>query len=462
MDRKTLITATGLLSVLLIVGAPIAGVAQSKKERNQAKTLQDLGDKAFQQKNFREATDKYSQSIAVIATNPYAHYKKGFAHFNLKESDQALNEFSTALIQGFKPLEIYRIRAFIYYDQKNYDAAIDDIRKGLVLAPNDIQFLKGLGEIYLAKTAYPEALDAFQKASKAAPNDADIPYNMARIYLANGDARSQAASAQAALTKGTRFPGEAFYLLGDADQKLRLAAGAIDAYQKAINAKPDIYLAYINLADVFRNEGRYNDAITTLKQGLRVFVNDGNIYTELSWYYSLADRPDDAVQAAKAGITLLPTQSTAYTNLCRAYNEVKNYDLAISACNSALRLKPGDGETYYYLGRTFDAQGRTADANTAFKRAVTGLIDYTDKNPTYSDGYYLLGNAYLSDRQRDKALEAYQKCLAISPRFVRAKVNLGLIYVFKKDKAAAMNQYNQLLTMDPAYAAKLKAEIDKM
>ena len=152
----------------------------------------------------------------------------------------------------------------------------------------------------------------------------------------------------------------------------------------------------------------------------------------------------------------------AYTNLCRAYNETEHPDLAITACNSALKLNPGDGESYYYLGRAYDVQGKTAEANAAFKRAVTGLLDFTSKNPDYSDGFYLLGNSYLSDRQRDKALDAYNKCLELSPKFVKAKVNLGLIYVFKKNKTAAMEQYNQLLTMDPAYAAKLKAEIDKM
>ena len=45
--------------------------------------------------------------------------------------------------------------------------------------------------------------------------------------------------------------GMTHYFLGDARQKQRNAIGAIDAYQKAINAKPDLYQAYRNLAEAY-------------------------------------------------------------------------------------------------------------------------------------------------------------------------------------------------------------------
>ena len=461
MNRKSFVIGfIKCLALLVIIVAPLT--AQTKKEREQAKKLQDQADKAFSQKNYRAAADTYAQAITVIANNAYAHYRKGFAHFNLKENDQAINEFTIALSQGFKPLDIYRVRGFIYYEQKNYDAALDDIRKGLALDPKDLPFLKALGEISLAKNAFPDALAAFQKASQIAPNDADIHYNMARVHFAMGDVKAQAADADAALAKGTRFPGESFYLLGDARQKQRNGAGAIEAYQRAISAKPDMYQAYRNLAEVYRSENRYNDAISISKEGLKKFPMDGNIYTDLSWYYSLADRPDDAVQAAKAGVTILPTQYLAYTNLCRAYNDLKNFSDAVSACNSALKLNPGDGETYFYLGRAYNLTGKSVEATKYYGLAVAGLEDFTSKNQNYSDGWYLLGNAYFADNQRDKAVDAYLKCLTLSPKFVKARYNLGIIYTRKKNKPAAMEQYTSLVPLDQKLAEALKAEIDKM
>src|SRR4051812_5699299 len=116
---------------IVIVAAPLSIGAQSKKDRDRAKKLVDQADKAFQQKNYREAADAYGQALTLVPNSPTVHYHKGFAHFNLKENDLAIGEFTTALSQGFKPLEIYRIRAFIYYEQKNYDAAMGDFDKGL-------------------------------------------------------------------------------------------------------------------------------------------------------------------------------------------------------------------------------------------------------------------------------------------------------------------------------------------
>jgi tetratricopeptide (TPR) repeat protein len=72
-----------------------------------------------------------------------------------------------------------------------------------------------------------------------------------------------------------------------------------------------------------------------------------------------------------------------------------------------------------------------------------------------------LGNAYFADGQPQKAIGAYQKCLELSPRFVKARYNLAIIYARNKNKSAAMEQYNSLVAIDSTLAAKLKTEIDK-
>jgi len=333
------------LFLLAIVATPL--VAQSKKDRDQAKKFQDDADKAIGAKNFKEAADLYGKSVALVPTNNYAHYRKGFAHFSLKEYDQAVTEFTLALDQGFKPrVEIYRIRYSIYFEQGNYDAALADIQRGLEVTPNDLYLLNAVGEVNYARKSYPEALAAFTKASQIpSNNNSDIYYNLARVAYAMGDAKAQAAAAETALAKGPHFPGETFFLLGDANQKLKNPSGAIDAYQKALGAKPGIYQAYQNLGEVFRSESRFAEAVEILKKGLLQFPVDDLFYSQLGLYYSLAGRPADAIEAAQSGIKISPTQPVGYTNLCRAYNETKKYDQAVSASNYCPRLRTVDCET---------------------------------------------------------------------------------------------------------------------
>lgn len=447
---------------LILCTLSVAVSAQSKKDRSKAKELQDQADKAFSQKNYTESAGKYDQAILLVPTNPNAHYWKAVSHYYLKENEPAKNEFQLALNQGYKPLEIYRIRWFMFYDQKDYDAALSDLNKGLQIEPRNPTFLNGVGEIYAAKNQFPEALAAYQKGIAASPKDGDLYYNIARVQAAMGNVKDQGAAANAAIDNGTRMTGEAYYLLADAAWKQKDFPAAIAAYQRSISAKPENYDAYRILSNVFRSQSRFSEAIDILKKALLQFPADGNIYNELSRLYSLVGRPEDGVQAALAGIRYQPTQYLGYTNLCRAYNEIKKYQEAIKACSDALIRNPGDGETYFYMGNAHLQQDKAAEATRTYRLAVTGLVDYTTKSPDNADGWYLLGGAYFGDNQRDKAIGAYLKCLSLSPNFAKARFNLGFIYRVKKDKLSATEQYNILTKLDPALAAKLKAEIDKM
>lgn len=451
-----------VLFVLVFFAFSAGADAQSKKDQKRARQLIEQGDKLFSQKDYRNALDQYSQAVALVPKNGYAHFWKGYAHYYLKESDLALAELDLALSQNYKPAEIYKIRWFINYEAKNYDAALEDINKLRQLEPGNTDFMLSLGDIYLGKGAYREALDPYQKAALRYPENGDLFYSLAKVQFNLADTAAQGLAAEEAIKKRTRYLGEAYYLLGDARQKQKRIPEATDAYQRSLAAKPEQYEVYRNVAELYRASSRIEEAIEISKRGLRLFPNDGNIYTDLSWFYSLSDRHEDAVQAALAGIRFAPNQSMAYTNLCRAYNDTKKPEMAITACNNALKLNPNDGETNFYLGRSNALLGKEAKASEFYRKSIVGLTVFTASNPDYSDGFYLLGNAYFEDGQHAKAAAAYKRSLELSPRFVKARFNMGIISVILKNKSAAMEQYDSLLGLNKDLANKLKAEIDKL
>ena len=119
--------------------------------------------------------------------------------------------------------------------------------------------------------------------------------------------------------------------------------------------------------------------------------------------------------------------------------------------------------TYFYLARAYDLTGEKDLATRSYAKAVTGLVEFTKNNPDYSDGFYLLGNAYFADNQRDKAVEAYKRCLVISPRFIKARYNLGILQILNRNKDEAIEQYRVLLSLDNRLAEALGNEIvDKL
>jgi len=452
------------LTILLALFS-LAAEAQpqpKKKDLEKARKLAKQADQFYDQKNYRNAVDKYAEALALVPNFPAAHFWKAYAHYYLNEYDQSINDLTKAETQGFdKPLEIYKLRWYLNYEAKNYDAALTDALAASKLDPNNVTYNLGLGDIYRIKKSYGEAVGYYKKAALQDPNNSDIFYNLAFCYANLGDSENQGMAALEALKKQTKYVGESNFYVADALSRQKKFDESIEFYRRAIELKPDIYASYNALSDIYRSRNEFTKAIEVTRKGLQQFPQDPTLYTSLAWYYSLADRPADAIIAAKSAINLAPDQYMGYTNLCRAYNDAKEYQMAITTCNSALRINPGDGETFYYLGRAYEFLKQTDKASDFYKKAIDGLVKFTQANSVYSDCFYLLGNAYFSIGEDDKAIAAYNKCLQLAPRFARARYTLGLTYLIgKKDKPKAREQYTLLRDVDSGLAEKLRQAIE--
>ena len=437
--------------------------AQNKKDLRKAQKLTADGSKAFLTKNYRLAIDKYAEAIVVAPDYAEAHFWKGYAHYYLNEYDQALSEVNTASQQNFnKPVEIYKLRWFLNYNKKNYDEALADVQKGLQLEPNNLTLLMALGDISRAKNDYQNAFSAYKKASQINPAGGDIFYFIAESAANSGNNQEQGTAAATAIKKGTKYVGESYYLIGDSLQKSGNIKEALEAYQQSLASKDDIKV-YLAIANIYRSQSRYKEAIDISKKALRFFPNDGSIHTNLSRFYSLDGSNFDAIEAAKTAVGKLPEseRASAYTNLCRAYVDTKQYPLAIETCNKALQISSNDGETNFYLGYAYTLTNKPNEAEKYYPKAVKGLEEITGGNPADPENFYLLGNAYTSNKDYDKAVIAYKKSLELSPRFSKARYNLGSIYKFLNKPDLALEQYTALLPLDKSLAAKLKEVIDK-
>lgn len=460
VKRIGLITLTAFL---VIVAANAEVFAQNRKDIARSRALFQEGSRAFNQKNFREAVDKYAESIVLVPKSAAAHFWKGLSHMNLGDSELALAELSIALDQGYeKPLDIYVNRWRIYYVNKNFEAALADVNSGLQIDAENNDLLLAKADLSFANGDLDSALAAYERAVVKAPNSGDIYLSIAKIYTSKGDTERAVNAANMAVSKGTRGAEEAHLMIGNGQKKLKKYPEAIKAFEAAKNINPKNYQNYAEISDLYKSLNMFDEAIKNSRSALAVFGTDGNIYTDLSWYYSLAQRHDEAVDAAKAGIRLMPDQYMAYTNLCRAYNDLEKADMAIRECNNALRIKPNDGETLFYLGRSHDILLKYAEASAYYSRAVPGLEEFVKERPDYADGFYLLGNAYFASNKRQNAIAAYKKSIELSPIFARSHYNLGQVYVAEKNKAEATAQYNILTNIDKNLAGMLKESIDKM
>lgn len=455
---------SAIFSFLAIAMLSLSAAAQqpSRKDIRKSNQLVEQGNTAFNRKNYRVAIEKYAEAVVLVPRNPTARYWKGYAHYYLKEYPTALTELNLAEQQGHPAAAISKVRWYMHYEAKDYNAALADVSRALQAEPNDQMLLRASGDLNFDKQNYREALASYQKALLGAPNDGNLYYSVARVQLALGDTKGQESAASAAVTKPNQYIGDSYYLLADAQHKLKMYPEAVKSYNMALASKPDVVQIYRALGDIYRAQSKFDLAIDISRQALRKWPQDGELYTDISWYYSLEGRHKDAVDSAQAAVKFLPDRAMGYTNLCRAYNDTGQHQLAVVACQNALQRNPGDGETNFYLGRAYRELGKTPEATRAFDNAVVGLVKYTQNNPDYSDGFYLLGNAYFNDTQYEKAITAYKRSLELSPNFTRARYNTAVSHIRLKNKDGALEQYNALMNLDKDLATRLKVEIDKM
>lgn len=457
MFNKKFINLTIVIS--MIFGISFLGEsvnAQSKRDVRKAENLVKDGNNLFNRRDYRGAINKYAEAISLVPTLPVAHYWKGYAHYYLKEYDLSLSELNTAFNQGYSPADIYQVRWYVLYQKGDYDAALSDAQKVLQANPNELNLLAAIGDIYRTKGDYNNALATFNKVKERNPQySGDIAYYIAESHYNLGNTSEQGLAAADAVKKNTQFLGEAWFLIADALQKRKQPEQAMDAYERSISANPRIINSYNNLSEIYRSKALYKKAVETMEKGIKVFPNDGTLYSNLSWYHSLAEEFPQAISAGQKAVELAPDQYMGYTNLCRAYNDMKLHQQAIKTCNDALKIQPGDGETNLYLGLAYDKLKQTATAKDYFKKAIAGLKVFTTENPEYSDGFYLLGNAYFYAGDDKGAMDAYRKTIELSPRFARARYNLGVLYFLNGKKDLAQEQYNALKEIDTKVAAEL-------
>ena len=97
------------------------------------------------------------------------------------------------------------------------------------------------------------------------------------------------------------------------------------------------------------------------------------------------------------------------------------------------------------LGVLYDGRGLHDKALEEYERAVA-------INPTFADAHSNLGVSYKRKGNHEKAIEEYEKALAGNPNLIEARNNLGVAYQAKGMYDKAVQEYEKVLAINPNFA----------
>jgi TolB-like protein/Flp pilus assembly protein TadD len=136
------------------------------------------------------------------------------------------------------------------------------------------------------------------------------------------------------------------------------------------------------------------------------------------------------VQAEEA-LRLSPNLGEAHMalGLCLYWGD-KNYNAALKEFEVAAAASPNNAKIYDYVAGIYRRQGRWRESVASFERAMS--LDPRNRGLVFN-----AGNNYLFMRDWPAATDCYNRALEIAPDFVRPKVGLAYLEVFRNSNPAA-------------------------
>lgn len=125
-------------------------------------------------------------------------------------------------------------------------------------------------------------------------------------------------------------------------RELRNNKLAIKHFRKAVNFKPDLSDAWIQLSALYKKLGNTAEAELVFYQGLKNCPESPAFYIEYARRLLEEERYDNAIKNLKKSIALRPNEALAYLELSRVYFLLNRVDDAILQMEKALDVEAGN------------------------------------------------------------------------------------------------------------------------
>ena len=162
--------------------------------------------------------------------------------------------------------------------------------------------------------------------------------------------------------------------------------------------------------------------------------------------YIAEGKTPQAIKELMAAQALAPDNAAVEHALGLAYQQKGLYDQAIFQYQKAITLDPKLTEARNNMGTAYLAKGNYKQALAEFEMCL--------KDPAYGTpekALYNMGFASLKMKKVDKAIEYYEKSLAMGPENVNTLYYLARAYLEKKENAKALAQLKKVVATDPKF-----------
>lgn len=392
-----------------------------------ASAVSMIGNLHVQRYQYKQATAALQQIAAKYPNTraaAMARYLIPMYWYSQGMADKAIEGYKSFL-QDF-PQSTYRRSALsslisLYLRHNRFDEAEQALMESMGGNPQDVDMMRRLASVYQKKGQYDEALKLYQAALAKNPNDTNLLEQLGKFYLEQGE-KDKALAEWSKLLKTSRGSPAAnsyyqYQRLGNILKEHGFYAEAIAQYEEAIKLQPNVSYLYTQLADVYKIQGKMDEAISTYLRAL----------SKLGVGYRARDN-------------IISKMSELYAD----ERQHQLFEKAITQLKTQLARQPQDANVILSLAEIYFHQG---DFNASLTQFIQLARQYNDQGR--------LLNQYAQILERDNnyaaALAFYDAIFRLFPRSqygLPARLRSGQLHYQLKQWDNALEKLRALIQQD--------------
>jgi tetratricopeptide (TPR) repeat protein len=480
-----------LLCAALLQGTVLA--ADSKEALQNAATL-------VQQGRLEEAAQQARLALADPDTKAIAYSVLGAIRLQQKRLDEGASFLHKALRLEPRLLGAQLNLAEVYGLQGKPELALAAFRRVLELDPSNATAKAGLE----AFTQSPDGLlvlaaDALKRGDRPAAADVakdwtrlgDVPEASAikfALVLVNGGIASEGIDVLERVRQAGSPSYELAFVLGGAYLVKGDPTRALEAYDLALNLKPNSVAALRQAAAIAERQGELERSLSYWVRAKKIEPNAPETLLGFGRVCLKMDLLDDADPALTEAARLKPGEPSFQYTLAVAKVGKRQYEAAQHLLEPLVQKEPHDPQLQYALGSVLYVQGRLDEAAARLKESVrlqpeqvasqyylalvardqgrdaeaTEILErLLQRFPDHAPSCEVLGGLLMNAQRYGEAERQLRNAVRLNPKSVKANYQLGLLLtrMGKKEEADKQLELTKSLRDDDEKSSRLQLRL---
>ncbi|MCB0766940.1 MAG: tetratricopeptide repeat protein [Flavobacteriales bacterium] len=270
---------------------------------------------------------------------------------------------------------LFARRARLNLARDSVRSAMNDWKRAILLDSTNFRWHLGLGDLYFSKADLVNAEIEFTKARNLALDSTEARFKLAELRLLQRDHVNAMAEVNDALRIDEQN-ARGYFLKGWIHREAGDTSLAISSYRTAIERDPDLYEAYMALAQLHAGQ---NDPLAWQYYNSLVDLRPKSVEALYARGLYAQEHGRDSIALADYALikTLDPNNPTAWYNTGFIYLEHQDrFEAAREEFTGAIERMPTYAQAYYNRGLTYEFEGVLDSAAKDFRVALALMPDF--------------------------------------------------------------------------------------